>query len=234
MRLPVVYPVRPGDANEELRFSLRTLQANYPDHGPVWIVGYKPNWVTNVEFIPGNSYGAPHWNHNVYRNILAAAEHPDIPDEFLVMNDDFFITQPVADIPIQYWGSLVKQCSGIRNKPTTWWHRSLLFTLDTLQHDGYPNPISYEIHCPLPVNKANMAGALRRFVGVHQNGIPVQWRTVYGVLNTIGGTQAKDCKARHRGGPILKPFHSTADASFRFYRPHFQQHYPKPSRYEKA
>lgn len=232
--MDIVYPVRPGDNNDELRYSLRTLEQNYPQHGAVWIVGYKPNWVTNVKFIPGNGHTGPkhHWNWNVYRNILSAAEHPDMPAEFVIFNDDFFITQPVADIPVYYHGSLIKQCSGIRKNPKTWWHHSLLHTLDVLQADGYPNPISYEIHCPLPVNKYNMAGALRRFVDVGY--YPPQWRTVYGNLNHIGGTQRPDCKARHQGGPVLKPFHSTADASFRFYRRFFQQRFSKPSKYEQT
>lgn len=233
MSLATVIPVRAGDNNDELKYTLRCLDKNFPAHGTVWIVGYKPGWLKNVEYIPGNNQGG-HWNTNVYRNILAAAEHPDIPDEWLILNDDFFITQAVERIPVHYWGPLTKQCSGIRRQPKTWWHHSLLLTLEVLQDAGYTDPISYEVHCPLPVNKQGMADVLRKFADIERNGIPVQWRTVYGVVNQVGGTQIRDCKARHGGGPILTPFHSTSDASFRHYRRYFATRYPTPSRYEKS
>lgn len=229
MPLDMVIPVRAGDFNPELRYSLRTLQANYPEHGEIWIVGYQPRWLVNVNFIPGNGY---HGNRNVYTNVLAAAQHPDTPDDFIITNDDIFFTQPVAEIPVHHHGLLTKQVAPIRRKPRNWWHRSLLLTLDTLQNAGYSDPISYELHCPLPVRKAAMAAVLARFAHINPQA-PPQWRTLYGVVNGIGGTQHPDPKARHRG-PIKTPWHSTEDTSWRYYQGYFQQHYPTPSRYEKT
>lgn len=228
----IVYPVRNGDNNEELRYSLRCIETNYPDHGDVWIVGHKPNWLTNIRHIPGNGYRG-HYNWNVYRNILAAAEHPDTPHQFVVFNDDFMVTQPVDHIPVYYHGSLVEQVAPIRRNPKTWWHKSLLLTLKTLQDAGYPDPLSYELHVPFPVtNKAAMAEVLRRFINTGTS-YPAQWRTLYGVIHNIGGTQHADVKARTRSGPINAPFHSTTDSTFKFFRHYFESHYPNPSRYEK-
>lgn len=226
----IVCPVRPGDLNDELRFSLRTLEANFPQHGDIWIVGYLPNWLTNVHHIPGNGYRG---NRNVYRNILAAAEHPDTPDEFYVWNDDFLLTAPIADIPVYYHSKLADQIAPIKKRPGTWWHRSLIFTHKVLQRAGYEDPLSYELHLPLPVHKQGMADALRRFLDEDENGIPPQWRTLYGVVNDIGGTQHSDTKARGRS-PVLEPFLSTTDSTFRYFRNYFQMHYPQPSRYEKV
>lgn len=212
--------------------SLRTLEKNLPNHGDIWIVGHKPNWLTNVHHIPGNGHPG-HWNRNVYRNVLAACEHPDVPDDFIITNDDVMVTQPVTEIPIHYHSMLANQIAPIKAKPTTWWHRSLIFTYNTLRAAGYENPISYELHIPLPVNKHNMAEALRKYADtVDHNNIPVQWRTIYGNLNHIGGTQAKDCKARSRG-PVTYPYLSTTDATWRYFTGYFKSRYPKPSRYEK-
>lgn len=232
--MDVVIPVRAGDANPELRTALRCLEANYPAHGDIWIVGHCPAWLINVNHIPGNQYPGIN-NRNVYANVLCAAEHPDIPGKFVVFNDDFMVTEPVDGFPVWHHGPLAEQCEPIRRKPKTWWHRSLLLTLETLQHAGYENPTSYEIHCPLPVSsKQVMADALREFAHVHRHGIPAQWRTVFGNLAGIGGERHGDCKARHKGGPVLKPFHSTSDGSFRWYKAFFDKNYPTPSRYEKG
>ena len=229
MPIDIVIPVRPGDLNPELQYMLRTLEVNYPQHGNIWVVGYQPRWLTNVNFIPGNGFRG---NRNVYMNVLAAAEHPDVPDEFIVTNDDIMITTPLECIDVHHHGSLTAQCAGVRRNPKTWWHRSLLLTLDTLRKAGYPDPISYEVHTPLPVAKAGMAEVLRRFVDVAPD-TPPQWRTLYGVVNDIGGTQLADPKARKRG-PIKTPYHSTEDSSFRYFRGYFHNHYPTPSRYEKT
>ena len=53
--MDAVYYVRPGDRNDELRYSLRSL-ANLP-HDRVWIVGHTPPWVTGIESIQGNTVG---------------------------------------------------------------------------------------------------------------------------------------------------------------------------------
>lgn len=226
----IVCPVRPGDNNDELKFALRTIEANYPQHGDIWIVGYLPNWLINVHHIPGNGYRG---NRNVYRNILTAAEHPDTPDEFIVWNDDFLVTAPITEIPVYYHSRLADQIRPVQNRPRTWWHRSLIFTHKILQRAGYENPLSYELHLPLPVHKAGMAEALRKFLDAEDNGIPPQWRTLYGVVNNIGGTQHADTKARGRA-PLNTPFHSTTDSTWRYFRAHFAKTYPTPSRYEKT
>lgn len=225
----IVIPVRPGDFNPELQFALRCLEANYPQHGDIWVVGHQPRWLINVNHIPGNGYQG---NRNVYMNMLTAAEHPDVPEEFIAFNDDFFVTQPLDEIPVWYHGPLTRQCAPIRHRPKNWWHRSLLLTLNTLQAAGYEDPLSYEIHCPLPVNKAGMAAALRKFVNVNPQA-PPQWRTLYGVVNQIGGTEHADTKTRGQDRTIRKPFHSTTDSTFRKFRGYYENHYPNPSRYEK-
>jgi hypothetical protein len=50
----VVYVVRPGNRNEELRYSLRSIAAHLP-HRRVWLAGFCPSWVRNISFIPALS-----------------------------------------------------------------------------------------------------------------------------------------------------------------------------------
>lgn len=233
----IVIPVGPGDHNEQLRYTMRCLDVNYPDHGEIWVIGYKPSWLINVNHIAGNPVvGRPHIN--VYRNILIAAEHPDVPEEFIAFNDDFFITEPVDEIPVCYKERLavqVERAARGRSR-NSWWNQSLAFTLKCLRDHGYDDPLSYEIHQPLPVDKAGMAKALRMFVDVGDGaGDPPQWRTLYGVINDIGGTQRPDCKARgSQRRDISTPFFSTDESSWRIYGRHFAKAYPYPSPYEKT
>lgn len=225
----ILIPVRPGDDNPELKYALRSIAANLP-HDTVWIVGYQPNWLTNVEFIPGNT--RPHPKANIYYNLLAACEHPDVPDDMIVFNDDFFVTEPIETVAVHYRCTLQEHIDLPRlQRSRGWWWRSLTTTLECLQALGFADPLSYELHVPLLIRKREMADTLRRFEDVQPHN-PPQWRTLYATLHQIGGTQLQDPKA-YRAGPVHTPYHSTTDGSFPHFAQHFAQQFPTPSRYEK-
>lgn len=224
--MDVVYPVRPGDANDELRYSLRSL-ANIP-HGRVWIVGYKPTWVTGVEHIDGNQFG-PHAN--VYENIRAAMNCPDVSDEVIIFNDDFFVTERIAEIPRLYRSTLAEHIALPRvQRNRGWWLDSLNATLVCLQVHGITDPLSYELHVPVVVNKRKMADTLAAFAQVTPVN-PPQWRTLYGNLYAAGGTRQADVK-QYGAGEMKRPFHSTDDRSFVHYRNGLDYLFRAPSPYE--
>lgn len=226
--LDILYPVRPGESNEELRYSLRSL-SNLP-HGKVWVIGHKPEWVTGVEYIEGGN-SAAHARANLYYNLLAACSCPDMPDELMVFNDDFFVIGPVAEVPVLYRGLLSKQIKTPSSRiHQNWWYESLFITLTALQTCGVPAPVSYELHVPFRVNKAMMAQTLQQFMHVNPAN-PPQWRTLYGNMHAIGGAKGADGKAM-RPGPLVRPFHSTDDTSWRYFRARFEQLFPEPSPYE--
>lgn len=231
--LDIVYPVRAGDDNDELRYSLRTIEANFP-HGEVWIVGHRPPWLTGVQHIPGN--GQQHRHANVYHNVLTACAHPDIPERFAIFNDDFYITEHVAEIPTLYRGTLAAHLElqeRLRINFGQWWPRSLFATMIALQTAGHREPLSYELHAPFVVDKAAMAETLQRFAGVQPEN-PPQWRSLYGNMHNIGGEIGEDPKMT-RPGPVKTPFHSTDDGSWRrYFQSYYRERFPEPSRYEKA
>lgn len=225
-----LFPVRPGDSNDELRFALRSL-VNVP-HGRVFIVGYQPSWVKNVIFIPGGNSDIPAPRANLYNNIRLACRHEDMSDEIVITNDDIYLIGECESVPVLYRGPLKDQVRKITRRAGTrgWWQESMLTTLTCLQDAGYPDPLSYELHTPFPVVREAMAATLDRFAAVSPRN-PPQWRTLYGVTNEIGGTVAADCKAL-RPGPLYRPFHSTDDASWRYFRGRFLELFPEPSPYE--
>jgi hypothetical protein len=85
----VVYIARAGE-NEELRYSLRSL-VNIP-HGRVWLVGGRPpHWYTG-DRIPTPQTGLK--KDISGRAMVTACLHPEISDEFLLFNDDFYVMTP--------------------------------------------------------------------------------------------------------------------------------------------
>lgn len=227
--MDIVYPVRPGETNNELRYSLRSLEANYPDHGTVWVVGFKPSWLTGVGFIKGNPTGNPQTN--VYANVLAAMRHPDVADDVVVFNDDFFVTAPIDSVTTLYRGTLDEHLALPRLRTSTsWWKESLTVTKVCLQSVGVANPLSYELHVPMPCKKQLMRETLEWFAGVTPAN-PPQWRSLYGNLHVETPTRMKDCKA-FSNGRVHEPFHSTTDTSWRHFKAALSARFPDPSRYE--
>lgn len=230
--MDVVYPVRPGEANEELRYSLRSLERNFPNVGTVWIVGHKPSWLQNVEFIPGND--GPSGHANVYRNILTAMQHKRVSDEVVVFNDDFFVTAPITHLPVMYRGTLDEHLSLPRIRvggSQNWWRESLKTTKVCLQAVGIPAPLSYELHVPLPCHRQAMRDTLERFAGITPEN-PPQWRTLYGNLHVDGATLAEDPKSASAVPRLRTPFLSTSDASWPSFRRKVMDLFPEPSSYE--
>jgi hypothetical protein len=221
---PVVYAVRPGDTNEELRYSLRSL-ANL-DHDRVIIAGHCPPWVRNVEHLPVHAVGSKY--DRTAANWRAACEHLDEP--FLMFNDDFFVMRPttvetwhrgpLADV-IAYYESIGSRqyLAGMRNTARL---------LDLL---GIDEPLSYGLHVPMWIDPRLWLRMLEQ-VGDHDG--PLHWRTVYGNLWRVGGVRRDDVKVHGRrstwgtGGDFL----STSDTTFaahdvgRFIRSQF--HHPSP------
>jgi hypothetical protein len=221
----IVYVVRPGDDNEELRFSLRSLR-NLP-HGKVWIAGYCPTWVSEDV---GRISVAKHRDRNVSAkaNLRAACQHPDVSDRFVYMNDDFFVMRPHDELPVMHRGPLADLVtSGIM---TTAYTRAMRNTLAVLQERGIAEPLMYDLHAPVLVDKVGMLTALDLCR------IPaMQERTLYGNLNRIGGELRHNHKVRRaQRGWESWSFLSTNETTFRTLPvgKHIRAAFGDPSPYE--
>lgn len=190
--LDIVVPVREGAANEALRYALRSWAANLP-HRRVWLVGYRPPWAYDVEHIPTHQAGATKYR-NTTAAVRAVCEHPDVSDTFLYCNDDFFVMRRQESMPVFHRGPVREVESYYATRGNGSYLRGLRETRDLLVKLGHEDPLSYELHVPLPITKAGMLHALE--VGGHLD--VLHKRTAYGVLAGIGGTRLRDVKVLHR------------------------------------
>ena len=217
--------VGPGDRNEALRYSLRSL--GNLDHDRVWIAGHLPSWVRGVRHIPVPQVST-RWE-NSTANMLAACEHPGVSGEFVYFNDDFFVMRETVDVPIWHLGPVD---AAARRWGGSSYARGALRTRDRLAQLGHSEPVSYEVHAPMVVDKAAMRAALAAGAGV----VPLHKRTMYGNLAGVGGVQVRDVKvATARAQPPEALFISTADAAFAGRAGGLiRAQFPRPGPYEHA
>ncbi|MFI2434629.1 hypothetical protein [Streptomyces sp. NPDC018693] len=228
--LDLVVPVREAPANQQLRYALRSWQANLP-HRHVWIVGYKPAWLGGVRHIPTRQPGTKYQNTTVA--VRAACEHPEISETFLYANDDMFVMERLDALPVLHRGPIRDVEAHYAARASGSYLRGMRETRDLLVDQGFADPLSYELHVPLPVTKTGMLKALD--AGRHLD--VLHKRTAYGVLNEVGGERIEDVKVLHRGPRFDRstPFLSTMPDSFahgevgRVIRSCF----PTPSSYEQ-
>jgi len=228
----VVYVNRPGEENEELRYSLRSLR-NLP-HGTVWIAGYTPSWVQGVESIPVPGIGDK--QKSALANLIAALEHPEVSDPFYLFNDDFYVMRSTDEIPVLHLGSLQRSIE--EHQFGSAYRLAMQKTYDRLIQEGADETgplLSYELHAPILIEKLGMQLALSLGKGIYGYHL----RTAYGNLMEVGGTEVKDFKVyrteketEYREWPFL----STSDRTFRFHPAgrYVRETFPDPSPYEKV
>jgi hypothetical protein len=171
----------------------------------VWIVGHVPPWVTRVNFIPGNRTRSK-WL-NVHDNLRLACQHVT-SERFVVMNDDFYVMQPVESVPSWHRGPLRKH---IAMQHPGDWKRSLETTYEWCVERGIDEPLSYELHVPVVMERDKLGEVLELTDGFR---IPPQWRTIYGNFWRVPSEPMRDCRIRHTNQKYDGPFLSTDDRVF--------------------
>jgi hypothetical protein len=170
--MDAVFTVRRGPTNESLRYALRAL-ATYVNVDEVWLVGGKVMWTKarNHRSIMIRQPG-DRWRNTSY-SLLAACESPDVSDPFMLWNDDFFALRPVEHLD---W------CHGtmstyLNDQVSSTYRQGCRDTLQYLrEHDGFVDPLSFDLHVPLVVHKDVMTQAITDTLTIH-----AAWkRSVYG------------------------------------------------------
>lgn len=195
-----VYICRDGD-NEELRYSIRSVVANMPP-GKIWVVGGKPNWYTG-NHIPVKQDAVK--NRNARNNLKAICSSREISENFVLMNDDFFVVKPVKTIKHYHGGLLSEKIDLYQDlQPTSSYTRSLENTHRRLLKLGIENPLDYELHVPMPMTKANLRVALRG---------EVLWRSTYGNIFHVLGKKITDVKV-YTSSPLLRKSYDYSDLKY--------------------
>jgi hypothetical protein len=127
--MDVVYILGSGSLvkNEEIRFSIRSLEENMLDLQNIYIIGEDPEILSGVKIIPASDSSPDKWK-NAYHKIILACTIPEISEEFLLMNDDFFMIEPFSGAEFPFYA--LEGSSG-----------------------GTEGLNSFHVHCPLRIKK---------------------------------------------------------------------------------
>lgn len=212
----IVYFVKDCTINEELRYSLRSVERNFK-YRDVWFYGGCPVNLKPDHHVAVTQNEPSKWE-RVRGMMMKACENDNLTDDFWLFNDDFFILRPVPeDIPPYYNGSIYKQIVKVENRhgmTSNDYTRRLRHLTETLEKAG-KDCKNYGVHKPMLINRKKMLEVLKMFPDEPMN------RALYGNYWNVGGVRRKDMKIRVNSYPHMDEvktqwdFVSTSDDSFR-------------------
>lgn len=218
MKMPVVITyVRTPDNGQELRYCLRSLNNISNWNGEAYVVGDSEKWLKDVKHIRcKRMYGKPYADQA--NKVNEACLHDGMPDNFILMMDDVYITEP-TEIGVYYRGDLSDF------KGLSYYHRSKIATHKYLESNGYTT-LDYECHAPIIINKHDYLSVYVHLIKTN-HGEQLQLRSLYGNINQVHAELFEDKKTKTstlKDGPIL---------STQFYTYELNKLFPNTSRFEQ-
>ena len=209
-KMDIVYLVKDTQENEELRYSLRTVQDNFP-HDRVFFVGGKPNGLEPDGLIMVSQDGFTKWD-NTHKMIQAVCLCDELSDDVVLFNDDFFVMKPVPGVEYYYEGMLSEKYAKLKQQfPNSPKYRSRLGNAIQMLHDKMYGTFNYEVHLPFVFNRKEMLQLYKEFP------YGSAMRSMYANRFNKGGVNTSDVKIYNDSQIITgeETFLSTTDRSFK-------------------
>lgn len=186
----IVYLVKESEKNEELRYSLRSVEANFP-HRKVWFYGGCPNGLHPDHHIKVVQNNATKWL-NTTSMLKMACANDEITDEFWLFNDDFFImSKPTEkDLEPKFDGTLKDRIAEVEKRfgSESMYSRQLRRLLELLTKAAIPQKNNYALHIPMLIDRKKALKVFERYPN------EPMFRCLYGNVMRIGGSQMSDVK----------------------------------------
>lgn len=173
--LDIVYFVKDGTKNEELRYSIRSVCQNMP-FNRIWIFGGCPTNIVPDVRVKVAQTGKTKWDRvrNMYKMVC---ENKEITDNFIMFHDDFFVMQPTGHIAPLFRCTLDEHIRMLEPSKPSPYSRLLRNCKKAINGDV---PLSYELHTPFIFNKELLKNVLDAFPDQHCI------RSIYGNLYYAG------------------------------------------------
>ena len=198
--IDIVYPLGSGSHynNDELKYSLRSVEKYLSGVANVWIVGECAGWIQNVKHIFHPDNPAKSSDYNIMKKICRAIEEPELSENFLFFNDDHFLLHPfeAKDFPYFYDKTLERY---LKERGADTYGKRAKNTLEHLKSKGLPCK-HFDIHYPIIYNKSLFLQHVAQAVDWEKKAYVI--KSMYTNSLLIEGTEAKD----HKVGKELPAF----------------------------
>lgn len=180
---------------------------------------------------------------NQKQSLVAACEEVGLSDNFILMNDDFHVMRHIDTVPVLHGPTVRGHHEWFIERGKAYeapYLDGIRQTLAEVESWGVLDPLTYERHSPLPMNKQALRALLAK-----STSDPFLWQTAYAAITEDVGVYGPDAKndtydltyeQLHDFVLDQSPFLSSWDGSFRNgpIGDLVRESFPHPCRYEAA
>ncbi len=161
--IDIVYPIGNGSRwdNNELRYSLRSVQKYLSNVGRVHIVGELPDFIHAVNYIPFQDIHR--WKETrIALKILKACQADYIGENFLFMNDDHFLLRPFDAEAFPYFMKETIATTAQNRRFNDAYRKSLVNSYMALTKNNFLTH-NFDVHCPIIYNKKQFSAMMAMY-----------------------------------------------------------------------
>lgn len=238
--IDLLYPLNKSSRwqDNELRFSLRSVEKHLTNVRNVYVVGECPNFLRDVIHV---TFGDGYQNkeRNIYEKVLHACQLPGLSENFLFMNDDHFLLHDFDAVNFPTFHKADLSVAAQSMPEHSYYRKSLLRTISTLCDLGLPT-VNFDTHCPILYNKWRFLSVMPQYDWTNTYGFTV--KSMYCNTLRIQGTLEQDGKFNFIPLDQEQMINYTKDRKFFSIGDHAINHelakfmghlYPQTSRWEK-
>jgi len=156
--------------DEELRYSLRSVERHVPWVEKVWILGDRPAWLTSdtelLTVVPHaglvGRFGWEGAQTNFFRLMVLGAAIGGLSEEFLLMCDDYVLLDTLTESDARREWCHKDLAGETKREGLGSWREQLWRTIDELGRRGLPR-VNFEPHRPQRLTKSRILAAHEEF-----------------------------------------------------------------------
>ena len=144
--------------NLQLRIALRSIHKYAKNLGNIFIYTKADlPWIQNVNIIPFEDSVKNNKDANLFNKVLAAANNPDVRENFMFWSDDQVLTKELdlSVAPVVFNNRRYEWFA--KEDPNNKWQNRMKHTLEYIKEKrGVDLPYNYDAHTPMPYKKSKV------------------------------------------------------------------------------
>lgn len=225
----LIYILKADIETDELKYSLRSVERNFPINR-VWFVGGQPEGLEPDIRLQHIQEGRNKWD--MIRSSMSKAINDErLTEDFFLFNDDFFVMKPVDTDSFRNFvdGTLERRIDELHSESGMNAYTRTLFKLEQELKTMHEPTMNYDVHLPMLLNKEQVKATLYKCSSP-------QMRSAIGNINRLPFVIHPDVKVYDlESVPTEETYLSTNDEVFQNGKvgEYIRDTFKEPSRFER-
>ena len=205
----LIYILKADIDTEELKYSLRSVEQNFPINR-VWFVGGQPEGLEPDIRLKHEQIGNCKWE-LIRSSMWKAVNDERLSEDFFLFNDDFFVMEPVDTDSFRNFvdGTLERRIDELHSESGMNAYTRTLFKLEQELKTMHEPTMNFDVHLPMLLNKEQVRSTLYKCSSP-------QMRSAIGNINRLPFVIHPDVKVYDlESVPVNETYLSTNDDTFR-------------------